>query len=1053
MKSPLRKALKIAGAVLGALVLLAAVAALLVVFDKPLVRKLVLRQLNKAAGMTVDFARLDYTVFPLSVSVDSLELVREDAFQKLTVSLGRLEARGSLGKILRGKRPALESLEVRQLDFRLEQKAKSEEPFDVEALLLQASDALAWAKRVALTGARLDFGLLAGRTVLEDLDLALEPDTPKASVVYDIGRSHLDHENRYGTFGLTCGLGSSGTLRLVAPFAVEAEFTLGSPRLVASGAESALDSLRVAVTGRFDRSASDFDVSRLEIAAPGLFDLEGRAAGRFGHSLFIEAAARARIDSLERAAELAGPRLPEALRALALQGRAELSGTYGIHRTVGGSKDDVTAALTLEAVELTAPLPGQPARLRCEGRIEATGPTTEPRLSADLRLSSGALAASGVKVAGADLCVAAAGGRAAMDVSRLEARFRGLELDIAEGRSLAFGSAAVDARGSFDPTRGTVALASLEARLPGLAPLRASGRLGFGKDRSADLRFESRGLDLAAVRTAAAPFVPAALAGWELAATADLALAYRRGAKPDDWGVSGMVSLAGATFNDPSFTIAGEGLDPVLRFEGVSSGPQGLSLKGSLAIGQGESLWKAVYLPWAKFPLELAASGRYDLASGAVDGLAARATLPGIGTIDAGGAAGPGPSAPFDLRVETDLSLGPLYSLYTEAGVSEESRMKLEGKLAADLRVGRANGALSVAGRVRLTDAALERPLSKTLLTGITADIPLHYASAPGTAGAPDAPPAPAEETPAEPVPETDLPERGFLRVRELSSPFLSLSAIDLALRGGPNAFGVEPVSLDVFGGRLELGRTTFRYDPAAGSFRGLGSLALRDVDIAEFPVASPEFKLTGKIRAEFPRLDIGTKLVGVAGRGEAEVFGGRVVLRDLAVNDPFTPGRSISLNVDLVELDLKKLTDEVPFGEVTGIVSGEVRDLVITYGEPARFDFRLESVPRKGVPRTFSLKAVDNLTVLSSGQQASAGAGGFFMRFVRGFRYEKLGIVSTLRNDTFTLNGTIHEGGVEYLVKKPALFGISVVNREPGKVISFKEMTSRLKRVGQSER
>ena len=91
--------------------------------------------------------------------------------------------------------------------------------------------------------------------------------------------------------------------------------------------------------------------------------------------------------------------------------------------------------------------------------------------------------------------------------------------------------------------------------------------------------------------------------------------------------------------------------------------------------------------------------------------------------------------------------------------------------------------------------------------------------------------------------------------------------------------------------------------------------------------------------------------------------------------------------------------------------------------------------MPRKGVPQTFSLKAVDNLTVLSSGQQASGGTGNFWMSFIRGFRYQKLGIVSTLRNDTFTLNGTINENGIEYLVKKPALFGISVVNREPGQI------------------
>jgi hypothetical protein len=229
--------------------------------------------------------------------------------------------------------------------------------------------------------------------------------------------------------------------------------------------------------------------------------------------------------------------------------------------------------------------------------------------------------------------------------------------------------------------------------------------------------------------------------------------------------------------------------------------------------------------------------------------------------------------------------------------------------------------------------------------------------------------------------------------------------------------------------------------------------LAIREIDISRFPIQSSQFNLTGKIRAEFPRFDISSREIAISGRGEADVFGGKIVLRDLSVARPFAANRSILLNLDLLDLDLKKLTNEVPFGEVTGIVSGEVRNLVISYGQPERFEFRLESVPRKGVAQTFSLKAVDNLTVLSSGQQASGGTGGFWMSFIRGFRYQKLGMVSTLRNDTFTLNGTIREGGVEYLVKKPALFGISVINREPDKVISFKEMTNRLKRVGQSEK
>ncbi|MCK7478213.1 MAG: hypothetical protein M0C28_13010 [Candidatus Moduliflexus flocculans] len=95
MKKGLRKTLKISAAVLGALVLLAVAASLLVLFDKPLVRSLVRRQLvRRRPGPTARFDRLDYSVFPFRVTVEGLEIGREDAFQKLGVTAARLEAAG-----------------------------------------------------------------------------------------------------------------------------------------------------------------------------------------------------------------------------------------------------------------------------------------------------------------------------------------------------------------------------------------------------------------------------------------------------------------------------------------------------------------------------------------------------------------------------------------------------------------------------------------------------------------------------------------------------------------------------------------------------------------------------------------------------------------------------------------------------------------------------------------------------------------------------------------------------------------------------------------------
>ena len=284
-------------------------------------------------------------------------------------------------------------------------------------------------------------------------------------------------------------------------------------------------------------------------------------------------------------------------------------------------------------------------------------------------------------------------------LTALDARLAGLVFEAAEGKKIAFDNASLTANGTFDLARKGGVLTSLEARLPGLAPLRLAGRYGSGKNASSELRFEGRGLDVPALRAIAAPFIPEGFAGWDLGGTLDLSLSARRPAPSgDDLGFSATISLAGAKFNDPSFTVAGEGLDPVLKIEGAGSASKGLSFNAGLDIGQGESLWKSVYIAWSKHPLKLTAAGRYDPGSGGLDGLAARVLLPEVGSIDITGSAKLGPAPSFDLATETRLSLGPLYSLYTQTGVSEEARMLLEGTLGATLRVRKNGEALSVGG-------------------------------------------------------------------------------------------------------------------------------------------------------------------------------------------------------------------------------------------------------------------------------------------------------------------------------------------------------------------
>jgi hypothetical protein len=1049
----------------------------------------------------------------------------------MTASVARLEARGDVRKFIRGRKPALETIEVDGLVVRIEEKAASREPVDLVALVKQASDALAWTRRVSVTNARLSVSLISQEADLEDLEITITPQVTDGTVAYSIGPCVMDVRDKVRTLGLKSGLSSSGTLRLASSPGIEGAFSLDSPRISATGIDESFDSAVIDLKGRLDMAARTFAMTGLKIDVPGLLVLDATGQGNFAHGISLETEVRARFEKLENLAARLGPRFPEELRGIRLQGEAELvakshfsssngasrislsgtasfngirsefrgtrlrgnaklTGRYDLaHSTKallsgkspptpllkrgvsepseisppleteqpviasplekggkgmidpplekGGRGDFFDGSLVLDGVKLDGVIAGVPLHFGISGRLKATGPSRDPRLWADIRSNTGKIARDQFVVGSTEVRLVGTATKRAASISRLDATLKGVELDAAPGKRIAFDKITLSGKARLDLARKTAVVNALISGLPDIVPVVLTGRLGSGPPPTVEFRLDSKGLDIPAVRTLVSPFLPESLAAWDVGGTADLSLEARRpSSAPEGWRFSGAVSLAQARFNDPSFTIASEGLEPALTFEGSWAASEGVSFTGGLDIGQGESLWKTVYISWSKHPLKATFSGRYDPGSSGLEGFAARFLFPTIGEINVSGSLHTRPSAAFALKIDSRLSLGPLYSLTGQAGSAQASRMSLDGTFGTALLAREANNALSIEGKLTLADTNIILPSSETRLLGITADIPIRYESAVSATAPADSP----------------LPEEGFLRIGEFRNPLLTLKPVAVSLHVGANAFAVEPLSLELFGGQFELGRTVFRVDPGTGSFRGTGSLALRELDISKFPIPSSRFKLTGKVRADFPLLDIGSREIAFSGRGEADVFGGKVVLRDLAIADPFTPGRSISLNVDLIDLDLKKLTDEVPFGEVTGIIRGDIRGLVISYGQPARFDLRIESVPRKGVPQTFSLKAVDNLTVLSSGQQASAGTGAFWMRFIRGFRYRKLGIVSTLRNDTFSLNGTIREGGVEYLVKKPPLFGINVVNRMPEKKISFKEMTGRLKRVGQSE-
>lgn len=206
-----------------------------------------------------------------------------------------------------------------------------------------------------------------------------------------------------------------------------------------------------------------------------------------------------------------------------------------------------------------------------------------------------------------------------------------------------------------------------------------------------------------------------------------------------------------------------------------------------------------------------------------------------------------------------------------------------------------------------------------------------------------------------------------------------------------------------------------------------------------------------GRLGGVLDPVTIDAQELAAAGTLTGELFGGRLQASGLAVREPFAAGRELAGDVEAAGMDLERLSAALDVGRITGRVSASLTGLRVAYGQPVAFHLRAVSQEVKGVEQQVSLKAVNAISLLGTGS-ALGGAGVAFMTSLfRQFPYDRIGFECDLENDVFTVRGLIRENGVEYLVKRPFLGGINVINQNPDNRIRFSDMVRRLGRLTQA--
>ncbi len=481
----------------------------------------------------------------------------------------------------------------------------------------------------------------------------------------------------------------------------------------------------------------------------------------------------------------------------------------------------------------------------------------------------------------------------------------------------------------------------------------------------------------------------------------------------------------------------------------------------TMDVDTGGVLWDTVYLDLGAAPFKGALRGSgpdqdnvLRLAEYALE-LLGHGRLTGAGQL----VMGAGPMA-CDLRLAArDLNLGALFGTFLQeplAVISPEfSTARLEGEAGLELRIKGGGSASRLEGRLDLRNMAFAT--EDLVLEGVRLELPLAYdfgkalpageqdrksGVSPGVLeldwGVPSGSGDPARDAP-------DASRRGRLQVSRVQTPLFLLERLDLPVWLAGNTLGLgAPLDIPLHGGIVRLGAIRV-LEPFSPGFELRCRASVQGVDLGG--VKAGPLVLQGALVGELGEVRLTSESMSVVAGLSGSFFGGELLVDNLRVHRPLIAGRVLGADVRVRGMHMEMLSRALDLGDVSGRLDVDIQDLEVAHGQPVAFAMQAVSAPAKGVEQKISLKAVNAISVMGTGQGLTGAGVSMFASFFQSFAYKSIGFACSLRNDVFQIRGLIKDGGVEYLIQKPPLFGINVVNGNPDNRISFSDMQKRLER------
>lgn len=460
-------------------------------------------------------------------------------------------------------------------------------------------------------------------------------------------------------------------------------------------------------------------------------------------------------------------------------------------------------------------------------------------------------------------------------------------------------------------------------------------------------------------------------------------------------------------------------------------------IKAQLKLIAGQALWGTIFLDLAKAPLDLETQARLaaldDLRQINFSGrLGALGKFSGQGklALNKGGLRHQGS------LVLQDLALTGLFNTFVRDPFSISLPMlaswQVGGQARLELNGAGRGGKADISGRIQISQASLKTGQGSQV-GGLELDMPFAYKLGSVPSGQP---------------PRPTRKGWGTIKLSDLKTPRLAIKRLEMPVAITPNRLWVlGSIAAPLAGGKAVISDLQVD-EPLSPHFKAQFVAQLDDLNLAQ--LAGPSLSLEGSMGGRLKEVTLTSKRLRTKGQLEGSVFGGSLAVKGLAAELPFSPGRELRASLVARQVHMEPLSQALQVGRITGRLDAEMEGLRLAYGQPVAFQMKVESMETPGVEQQVSLKAVNSISLLGTGAGLSGMGLNLFASFFKEFPYNKIAFSCNLKNDVFRVRGLIHEDGVEYLVKRPMLMGINVINRNPDNRISFSDMLERLQRVQQ---